>query len=125
MSALVTLLEYFKKEPLLANADEWTGQWEDNTANKSKYIIAIRYDGGSGNTVTRNIGRVSVVFLGPVDNKAAKVPLEQAVENIVARTRTEYKACGIAQIKLLGGIIGPGYPAEKRAWFELNFEIIT
>lgn len=125
MSALETLLDYFKKEPILANADGWIGQWADNNANAAKYIVAVRHDGGSGNTVTRNIGRVSAIFLGPVDNKAAKVPLEQAVENIVARVRTEYKACGIAQIKLLGGIIGPGYTAEKRAWFELNFEIIT
>lgn len=125
MSTLTTLLAYFKKEPALALAEEWTGMWTDTAANKTKYIIAIKRDGGNGNTVTRNIGRVSVIFLGPQGDKAAKVPLEQAVENIVARVRTEYKACGIAQIKLLGGIIGPGYTAETRAWFELNFEIIT
>jgi hypothetical protein len=125
MTVLDTLVAYFKQEPLLANADPWRGQWSDNTGNTSKYLIAIAHDGGGGNTVTRNIGNVEVMFLTPQNGKQYADDLEQAVTNIVTRMRTQYKACGIAQIKLLGGIIGPGYTAELRAWFRLNIEIIT
>ncbi|MNJ16345.1 hypothetical protein D3C77_106060 [compost metagenome] len=101
------------------------GFWRDSPTNATKRIAQIAMTGGAAPIADVSRNTASLILLGPQKGTADAPAIEEIAEKIRQRLFTDYKACGVAQIRLVGGIIGPGYTAEDRPWYELNLEILT
>lgn len=101
------------------------GFWRDSTANATKRIAQIAMTGGAAPIADVSRNTASLILLGPQKGAADAPAIEEIAEKIRQRLFTDYKTCGVAQIRLVGGIIGPGYTAEDRPWYELNLEVLT
>lgn len=102
------------------------GMWRDSTADASRKMAVLSMNGGRGPQSVQSYTIVSLILLGPQKaNAAGAVAIENIAIGIQDRLFTDYKACGAAQIRLIGGIIGPGYTTEDRPWIELSLEILT
>jgi hypothetical protein len=124
MNPLDALREWFLVDTLFADFEFCRGGWRDTPGNKAKCLAAMIGQGGGGPLGSINWQSVRVVLLGPVDGKAQQVAVEDAALSTMHRLETDFQACGIAHIKLQGGIIGPGTTAENRPWYELNFSLM-
>lgn len=101
------------------------GIWRDTAANAAKRIAALSMNGGRAPIAEVSYNLVSLILLGPQKGQADAPAIEAIAIGIRDRLFNDYKACGVAQIRLVGGIIGPGFTAEDRPWIELSLEIIT
>jgi hypothetical protein len=121
------LIEWLKVEQALTDALYFRGPWTEDGNNNDKYLVSLAGSGGiggSGAGIHTRKQNIRIIMLGPVDGNT------QIIEDIAAATvkRTinqDYRACGIAQIQVIGGIIGPGITTENRPWCEINFQLIT
>jgi hypothetical protein len=118
------LIDWLKINPTLVGADYFRGPWEENENNTDKFLVALMGNGGGGQSPYTRQQNIRVIMLGPINGNT------QELDNIAASTLNrllsgDYKACGIAQIEVIGGIIGPGITTENRPWCELNFQLIT
>lgn len=102
------------------------GKWTDSPTN-AQSRIALLSSGAAGRAPITGVGFdiVSLVLLGPQKGQMQAGALQQIAVNLRERLFTDYKVCGVTQIKLTGGIIGPGYTTENRPWVELPLEVIT
>jgi hypothetical protein len=118
------LIEWLKAEQALTDAVYFRGPWVEDDNNRESYLVSLGGSGGGGSNVFTRKQNIRVIILGPVDGNT------QSLDDIAAQTlrRTlsgDYTACSIAQIEIIGGIIGPGITTENRPWCELNFQVIT
>lgn len=125
-SPLQSLIDWLKADPNWAtyNLNIARGMWRDSPTNANKRIAQVMLNGGRA-PVVASYNLASLILLGPQKGMAQAGELEQIAVNLRERLYTDYKACDVAQIRLVGGIIGPGYTAEDRPWVELNLEILS
>lgn len=126
ISPLQSLIDWLKADPNWATYGLTIarGMWRDSPTNASKRIAQVMLDGGRP-PVVASYNLVKLTLLGPQKGTAVAGELEQIAVNLRERLYTDYKACDVAQIRLVGGILGPGYTAEDRPWVELNLEILS
>lgn len=126
ISPLQALIDWLKADPNWGSYDlnVARGMWRDSPTNANKRIAQVMLDGGRP-PVVASYNLVKLTLLGPQKGTAVAGELEQIAVNLRERLYTDYKACDVAQIRLVGGIIGPGYTAEDRPWVELNLEILS
>ena len=128
MSNTITqLIAWLKTNPGLAagQADYFRGQVSDNANNAGRRLVSVQATGG-GTGVELDASNVRMLVWGPQNNPAGEmVAIENSLKAICQRLKTDYKTCGIAQIAVIGGIIGPGRTMENRPWYELNFQILN
>lgn len=126
ISPLQALIDWLKADPNWASYDlnVARGMWRDSVASPTKRYAQVMLDGGRP-PVVASYNLVKLTLLGPQKGTAVAGELEQIAVNLRERLYTDYKACDVAQIRLVGGIIGPGYTAEDRPWVELNLEILS
>lgn len=102
------------------------GIWRDSPTNMAKRLASLSMSpGGRAPGASQTYTLVSLILLGPQEGTADAPAIEQIAVNLRERLFTDYKTCDVAQIRLVGGIIGPGYTAEDRPWYELNLEVLT
>lgn len=101
------------------------GKWTDSPPNAQNRIALLSMSGGRTPMTDVGFDGVSLVLLGKQKGQTDAAALLQAAVDLRQRLFTDYKVCGVTQIKLLGGIIGPGYTTENRPWVELNLEVIS
>ena len=101
------------------------GFWRDSPTNAAKRIAQLASTGGRAPGASQTYTLVSLILLGPQKGTTDAPAIEQIAVNLRERLFTDYKTCDVAQIRLVGGIIGPGYTAEDRPWYELNLEVLT
>lgn len=126
ISPLQAVIDWLKADP---NWDAYDlniarGMWRDSVASPTKRYAQVMLDGGRA-PVIASYNLVKLTLLGPQKGTAVAGELEQIAVNLRERLYEDYKACDVAQIRLVGGIIGPGYTAEDRPWVELNLEILS
>lgn len=125
---LTELIAWLKTNPGLApaDADYFRGMVTDNNGNLTRRLVSVQVVGGQRAGVELDVTNVRLLVFGPQSNPAgAMVAIEDALKTMCQRLKTDYKTCGIAQIAVIGGIIGPGRTDENRSWYELNLEILT
>ena len=101
------------------------GKWTDSPNNAQSRIALLSQGGGRAPVPDVGFDGVSLVLLGPQKGQMQAGALQQIAVDIRQRLFTDYKVCGVTQIRLVGGIIGPGYTTENRPWIELSLEVIT
>jgi hypothetical protein len=122
------LIAWLKTNPGLeaANADYFRGQVADTAANSARRLISVLPTGGGQTGVELDASSIRLMVFGARDNPAGQMAaIEDALKDVCKRLKTDYKTCGIAQIAVIGGIIGPGRTLENRPWYELNLQILT
>lgn len=124
MSNIDALIEWLKLQDWLSTAVYFRGPWIEDDSNRDKYMVSLGGSGGGGSSVFTRKQNIRVIMLGPIDGNTQT--LDQIAAATLSRTITgDYQACGITQIEVIGGIIGPGITTENRPWCEINFQLIT
>lgn len=124
MNNIDAMIEWLKLQDLLSTAVYFRGPWVDDSSNRDKYMVSLAGSGGGGSSVFTRKQNIRVIMLGPIDGNTQT--LDQIAAATLSRTITgDYTACGITQIEVIGGIIGPGITTEGRPWCEINFQLIT
>ena len=97
------------------------GAWSEDASTGK--VIALWNDGGR-DVVEEEYPMFRIVLVGRRDTRADALELVTLADYI----RTAAKAAGCmgdtVRVKPIGGIVGPGYTAEGRAWVELNLEFL-
>lgn len=101
------------------------GIWRDSTTNRTHRIAQLMQNGGRSSIADVSYNVVSLILLGPQAGMTDAPQLEIIAEGFRQRLFSDFKVCEVAQIRLLGGIVGPGYTAENRPWYELQLEVTT
>lgn len=126
---LEELIQWLKDNmPELADAEFHTGPWADSTANATKRLVSVMGNGGRGTLEETDYAGLRVLILSQKDgNKLAgeKIAIYRLAELVRARIKENYRTCNTAQIRLIGGIIGPGVTEGNRLWSQLQFETIS
>ena len=113
------------KAILGAKYELWVGAWEDNKANKDKFIVSAQQLPGSGPVVDVRTANYKIILLGPQNGQATKLEIMQAGSALVAACiEHAIIPCGAAHIVSLGEAMGPGLTAENRPWAQVNFRLI-
>ena len=98
------------------------GAWTES--EQTGKLIALWNDGGR-DVVEEEYPMFRIVLVGRRDTRADALELVTLADYI----RTAAKAAGCmgdtVRVKPIGGIVGPGYTAEGRAWVELNLEFLV
>ena len=126
-NTITELIAWLKTNPGLLATDAlyFRGQVADNAANATRRLVSVLSVGGDDG-VLLDMQDVRVMVFGPKGNPAGEmVTIETALKTMQQRLKTDYKTCGIAQIKVIGGIIGPGRTLEDRPWYEINLQLLT
>lgn len=125
MTIIDTLFDWLAESPGYTGVFENVrGVWVASSSDQNqRYASLTMLPGGNFDSLLER-GSVRLLLLG-VENDQDVVGLEQFALDLRKRLQTDYKACGIAQILLVGGIIGPGQTEEGRPWYEMNFSVIS
>jgi len=124
-NTITGLIAWLKTNPGLTAVDAlyFRGQYSDTAANTTRRLVSVQGVGGDTG-VLLDMQEVRVLVLGPQGNPAGEMAaIETALQTMQQRLKTDYTACDIAQIKVIGGIIGPGRTAEDRPWYEINLQL--
>jgi hypothetical protein len=126
-NTITELIAWLKTNPGLLSADAlyFRGQVADTPANAARRLVSVLGVGGDDG-VLLDMQEIRVMVLGPQGNPAGEMAaIETTLKTMQQRLKTDYKTCGIAQIRVIGGIIGPGRTTEDRPWYEINLQLLT
>ena len=124
-NTITGLIAWLKTNPGLTAVDAlyFRGQYSDTAANTTRRLVSVQGVGGDTG-VLLDMQEVRILVLGPQGNPAGEMAaIETALQTMQQRLKTDYTACDIAQIKVIGGIIGPGRTTEDRPWYEINLQL--
>ena len=124
-NTITGLIAWLKTNPGLTAVDAlyFRGQYSDTAANTTRRLVSVQGVGGDTG-VLLDMQEVRVLVLGPQGNPAGEMAaIETALQTMQQRLKTDYTACDIAQINVIGGIIGPGRTTEDRPWYEINLQL--
>lgn len=124
-NTITGLIAWLKTNPGLTGTDAlyFRGQYSDTAANTTRRLVSVQGVGGDTG-VLLDMQEVRVLVLGPQGNPAGEMAaIETALQTMHQRLKTDYTACDIAQIAVIGGIIGPGRTTEDRPWYEINLQL--
>lgn len=128
MTATDEVLAWIMAVPEFAGYVPSRGMWVESASLDDKRILALYGEGGGNPGVIERYPRVRVLILGKRGERnvaGAVAELAAHAELLALRTFTEYRAECVAQFRMLGDIVGPGYTTEDRPWLEINLELIT
>lgn len=121
MTPIYAFLEWLQLMPELQNFDAQVGLWQ---AVPGPVVNLMSVGGAPGTGPEVYLDDVRVLLIGSADTQNRwKLDLYEVAFAIRERLDDDYRACGIAQIRLMGGIIGPGETEEGRVWYEMNFRL--
>lgn len=122
MTPIDAVFEWLLESPGADQFEQVRGIWRGTESPDGQFAVLMSLPGRSPGPDT-DYGMLRLLLLGAEEQPYME--LEEFALSLQQRLRTDYKACGIAQILLTGGIIGPGLTEENRPWYELNLSIIT
>ncbi len=107
----------------LSSFKRYRGVWVADPANKTSRIIAFMQTGGGGQNISVRTQPVRVLILSAEKGQSDAIALSDFANSIFDTLEQDYKTCGVAQIRPIGGIIGPGLTMENRVWFEMTLQL--
>lgn len=98
------------------------GPWTEQAGNTGR-IIALYQDGGR-RVDQEDYPIIRVVLVGARDSRPDSVVALELAEQIRDAATAETCVGDAVRVTPIGGIVGPGFTAEGRAWVELNLEFL-
>lgn len=95
------------------------GEWTEQPGR----IIALWQDGGR-RVAQEDYPIIRVVIVGERDTRSDSLVVLPLAEEIRAAAADTTCVGESVRVTPIGGIVGPGYTAEGRAWVELNLEFL-
>lgn len=100
------------------------GEWVEPTGAAEAMYCALTQEGGRAVDVEDRRPHYRVVILGRRNKRGDSKTLAAAAEALVAASIDgSFIPCGAASIRAMGEPVGPGFTAEQRAWFSIDFQI--
>lgn len=96
------------------------GPWTEQPGR----IIALYQDGGR-RVDQEDYPIIRVVLVGARDSRPDSVVALELAEHIRDAAAAETCIGDAVRVTPIGGIVGPGFTAEGRAWVELNLEFLV
>ena len=122
MTLIEMLRAWLQAMPVTAGYGYSLGAWSEDAGTGK--VIALWNDGGR-EVVEEDYPVFRIVLVGRRDTRVDAVGLIRLAGEI----REAAKAAGCmgdtVRVKPIGGIVGPGYTAEGRAWVELSLEFLV
>lgn len=99
------------------------GPWTEQSGNTGR-IIALYQDGGR-RVDQEDYPIIRVVLVGARDSRPDSLVALELAEHIKDAAAAETCVGDAVRVTPIGGIVGPGFTAEGRAWVELNLEFLV
>lgn len=127
MTPYESLSDWLKEDPEWAACVFFRGPWRDLEANRNRRLISLVEEPGTIDVYEQNY-HYRVVLVGPLDweSQVAELKeLRELLQGIVTRLTDgeDFQACGVAQIQVIGGIMGPGYTDTGRPWYGVTLQL--
>lgn len=123
-----SLSEWLKEDPQWAACKFFRGEWKDLEAQRNMRLVSILEQPATID-VHQQSYLYSLVLVGPMDweSRVAELKaLRDLMQVLVTRiTGEDYQACGVAQIEVIGGIMGPGYTDTGRPWYGISLQLLV
>lgn len=123
-----SLSEWLKEEPEWAACTFFRGPWRDLAANRNRRLVSL-VEEPAPIDVHEQRYMYRIVLVGPLDweSKVAELKALRDLMQIIADriTGEDYEACGVAQIEVIGGIMGPGYTDTGRPWYGVTLQLLV
>ena len=101
------------------------GQWEDSPALADEFMFAVQGSGGTPQIDTR-YDIVRLLLLGPRNGRQHQLQVLSDANLLINSTMVEGAIipCGAANLRALGGPVGPSLTTENRVCVSVPFQII-
>ena len=123
-----SLSDWVKEDPVWAACKFFRGPWRDLEPFRNLRLVSIVEEPGTVD-VHQQQYLYRLVLVGPLDweSRVAELKvLRDMMQTIVDRlTGEDYTACGVAQIDVIGGIMGPGYTDTGRPWYGITLQLLV
>lgn len=123
-----SLSTWLKEDPTWAACKYFRGEWKDLEPQRNSRLVSILEEPATID-VHQQWYTYSIVLVGPTDweSKAGELKaLRDLMQVLVTRiTGEDYQACGVAQIDVIGGIMGPGYTDTGRPWYGITLQLLV
>lgn len=129
MSPYEALSEWLKQDSPWATCKYFRGPWRDLESQRNERLVSIVEDDGQIEQVMQTY-TYRVVVVGPTDWESRTGELKNLrdlMQRIITRLTVEgdTEACGVAQIDVIGGIMGPGYTDTGRPWYGISLQLLV
>lgn len=129
MSPYEALSEWLKQDPTWATCKYFRGPWRDLESQRNERLVSIVEDDGQIEVVEQTYV-YRVVLVGPTDWESRTGELKNLrglMQRVITRITDEddAEACGVAQIDVIGGIMGPGYTDTGRPWYGVSLQLLV
>lgn len=127
MTPYESLNDWLKEDLDLAACVFFRGPWRDLEANRNRRLISLVEEPGTIDVYEQSYN-YRVVLVGPLDWESQVgelTALRALLQAIVTRLTSgeDFQACGVAQIQVIGGIMGPGYTDTGRPWYGVTLQL--
>jgi hypothetical protein len=123
-----SLSEWLKEEPGFAACKVFRGPWRTLKGQENDRLLSLDEEPGTVD-VHQQFYHYRVVVVGPTDweSRTAELKsLRDLMQTIITRvTGEDYQACGVAQVDVIGGIMGPGYTETGRPWYGVTLQLLV
>lgn len=101
------------------------GVWRDNPTNAGKRLCVLTaMQPSTSQSLDIFYDSVRVILLSKQQGNADTNPLRAIVYGIRDRLKTDNRNCDVAQFRMIGGPVGPGFTVEERVWYEFTLRLI-
>lgn len=121
------LSDWLKEDPQWAACVFYRGPWRDLEPNRNRRLVSLVEEPGRVD-VHQQMYMYRVVLVGPLDwesQPAELKALRDLMQRIITRITDgeDFEPCGVAQLEVIGGIMGPGYTDTARPWYGVTLQL--
>lgn len=123
-----SLRDWLKEDPEWSACQFFRGEWRDLEEYRERRLVSILETPGAIDVHEQRY-TYSIVLVGPLgwDSLVGELKALRDLMQVIATriTGEDYLACGVAQIEVIGGIMGPGYTDTGRPWYGVNLQLLV
>ncbi|RSE88594.1 phage tail termination protein [Achromobacter denitrificans] len=100
------------------------GMWQDGPEVAQQWFCALLQMPGAAPDVDDRRPRYRVLLLGPRNGREHAGAIQATAEALAQAALGDIAPCGAASVRAIGEPVGPGYTAENRPWYSVDFQVL-